>query len=90
MVKCAWASQDERKKYKGGKPGDQTGLEVKCGNIYNFGQTRVYRCKDRSKAVLIGAAAKGIAVNDNYGYAQDNIWKYPNGHWELYPMIIKY
>ena len=71
MVKCAWASQDERKKYKGGKPGDQTGLEVKCGNIYNFGQTRVYRCKDRSKAVLIGAAAKGIAVNDNYGYAQD-------------------
>lgn len=71
MVKCAWASQDERKKYKGGKPGDQTGLEVKCGNIYEFGQTRVYRCKDRSKAELIGAAAKGIAINDNFGYAQD-------------------
>lgn len=70
MVKCAWASQDERKKLSGGKPGDQTGLEVKCGNIYEFGQTRVYRCKDRSKALLIGAAAKGIAINDHFGYCQ--------------------
>lgn len=70
MVKCAWASQDERKKLSGGKPGDQTGLEVKCGNLYNFGQTRVYRCKNRAKAELIGAAAKGIAINDHFGYCQ--------------------
>lgn len=72
MVKCAWASQDERKKLSGGKAGDQTGLEIKCGNIYNFGQTRVYRCKSRSKAELIGAAAKGIAINNRFGYCQSH------------------
>lgn len=70
MVKCAWASQDERKKLSGGTAGDQNGLEIKCGNLYNFGQTRVYRCKDRTKAELIGAAAKGIADNNHFGYCQ--------------------
>ena len=67
-VRCAWASQNENKKLTGGKAGDQTGLEVKCGNLYNFGQSRVYRCKDRNIALRIGAAAKGIApsvINDN-------------------------
>jgi len=67
---CAWASSDERGKLKGGNPGDQTGKEVKCGSIYNFGQTRVYRCTDRSKAVKIGASAKAIALNDHFGYCQ--------------------
>lgn len=70
MVQCAWASIGENGKITGGKPGDQTGKEVKCGNIYNFGQTRVYRCKDRSKALEIGAAAKGMAINDAFGYNQ--------------------
>lgn len=70
MVQCAWASIGENGKVTGGKPGDQTGKEVKCGNIYNFGQTRVYRCKDRSKALEIGAAAKGMAINDAFGYNQ--------------------
>ena len=60
-VMCAWASSNERGKLKGGNPGDQTGREVKCGSIYNFGQTRVYRCTNRSRAVKIGAAAKAIA-----------------------------
>lgn len=69
-VMCAWASQNEKGKTTGGKAGDQTGKEVKCGAIYNFGQTKVYRCKDRNKAVLIGAAAKAIADNDNFGYCQ--------------------
>ena len=46
-VLCAWASANEYGKTTGGKAGDQTGKEVKCGNIYNFGQTRVYRCADR-------------------------------------------
>ena len=40
-VLCAWASANEYGKTTGGKAGDQTGKEVKCGNIYNFGQTRV-------------------------------------------------
>ena len=70
MVQCAWASIGENGKVTGGKPGDQTGKEVKCGNIYNFGQTRVYRCKDRSKALEIGSAAKGMAINDAFGYNQ--------------------
>ena len=69
-VRCAWASQNENKKLTGGKPGDQTGLEVKCGNLYNFGQSRVYRCKDRNVALRIGAAAKGIAENNHFGYCQ--------------------
>lgn len=70
MVQCAWASQDERGKISGGKAGDQTGNEIKIGNIYNFGQTAVYRCKDRSKALEIGSAAKAIALNNNFGYDQ--------------------
>lgn len=69
-VMCAWASSNERGKLKGGNPGDQTGKEVKCGSIYNFGQTRVYRCTDRSRAVKIGAAAKAIALNNYFGYCQ--------------------
>ncbi|RHO81717.1 hypothetical protein DW058_11160 [Clostridiaceae bacterium AF42-6] len=69
-VRCAWASQNENKKLTGGKAGDQTGLEVKCGNLYNFGQSRVYRCKDRNIALRIGAAAKGIAENNHFGYCQ--------------------
>lgn len=69
-VLCAWASANEFGKTTGGKAGDQTGKEVKCGNIYNFGQTRVYRCADRKYAVKIGAAAKAIALNDNFGYCQ--------------------
>lgn len=71
-VMCAWASMGENGKTTGGKVGDQTGKEVKCGAIYNFGQTRVYRCKDREKALSIGAAAKGIAENNAFGYDQSN------------------
>ena len=71
-VLCAWASANEYGKTTGGKAGDQTGKEVKCGNIYNFGQTRVYRCADRKYAVKIGAAAKAIALNNNFGYCQEH------------------
>ena len=71
-VICAWASANEYGKVNGGKAGDQTGKEVKCGSIYNFGQTRVYRCKNRSKALRIGAAAKGMAINNNFGYCQNH------------------
>lgn len=70
MVQCAWASMDERGKISGGKAGDQTGKEIKLGNIYNFGQSVVYRCKDRTKALEIGAAAKAIALNNSFGYDQ--------------------
>lgn len=69
-VMCAWASQNENGKTTGGTPGDQTGKEVKCGPVYNFGQSAVYRCKDRNKALQIGAAAREIAENDYFGYCQ--------------------
>lgn len=69
-VMCAWASIGENGKVTGGKAGDQTGKEVKCGSIYNFGQTEVYRCKERPAALRIGAAAKAIAINDAFGYNQ--------------------
>lgn len=71
-VMCAWASANEYGKVNGGKAGDQTGKEVKCGLIYNFGQTRVYRCKNRNKALRIGAAARGMANNNNFGYCQNH------------------
>lgn len=71
-VMCAWASIGENGKATGGKAGDQTGKEVKCGRIYDFGQTRVYRCKDRDKALAIGAAAKGMAENNMFGYNQSS------------------
>ena len=71
-VMCAWASIGENGKITGGKPGDQTGREVKCGAIYDFGQTRVYRCKDRDKALAIGAAAHAMAINNMFGYNQSN------------------
>lgn len=29
-------------------------------------------------------------MNDVHKIVCDNIGKYPNGHWELYPIIIKY
>lgn len=70
-VKCAYASQDENKKAKGGQAGDQTGLEVKVSNIYNFGQTKVLRCKDRTIGQKIGNNAKMIALNDLVGYDQN-------------------
>lgn len=69
-VYCAWASIDENSKTKGGTAGDQTGKEVKTGLLYNFGQTRVYRCIDKAKAALIGSAAKNMADNCNIGYDQ--------------------
>lgn len=70
-VLCAWASQDENKKIKGGKSGDQTGLEVRTGSIYNFGQTKVVRCNDRTIGQKIGNAAKMMALNDLVGYDQN-------------------
>lgn len=69
-VLCAWASLGSNGKITGDKSGDQTGKEVKCGNLYNFGQTRIYRCKDREKALKIGASAKAIADNNAFGYDQ--------------------
>lgn len=70
VVKCAWASIDERGKISGGKAGDQTGKEVRTGNWYKFGQTVVYRWKDRKKAQAFATCAETLANNSAIGYDQ--------------------
>lgn len=69
-VKCAWASIDERGNIRGGKAGDQTGKEVRTGNWYKFGQTVVYRWKDRKKAEAFATCAETLANNSAIGYDQ--------------------
>ena len=70
-VLCGWASQDERAKASGGKAGDQTGKEVKTGNWYDFGQTEVFRWKDRNKAVLYASIIKYWCNDSDVGYDQN-------------------
>ena len=67
---CAWASIDERGKASGGKAGDQTGTETRTGNWYDFGQTTVYRWKDRDKAKKFASVIKAIVNNPADGYDQ--------------------
>ena len=69
-VTCAWASIDERGKASGGKAGDQTGKETRTGNWYDFGQTAVYRWKDRDKAKKYASIIKAIVNNPADGYDQ--------------------
>ncbi len=69
-VLCGWASIDERGKTRGGKAGDQTGKEVKTGSWYAFGQTMVYRWKDRKQAKKYAKAIKALCENKNVGYDQ--------------------
>ena len=69
-VLCGWASIDERGKASGGKAGDQTGKEVRTGNWYDFGQTAVYRWKDRSKASKYASIIKTLCNNSHVGYDQ--------------------
>lgn len=69
-VLCGWASIDERGKASGGKAGDQTGKEVRIGNWYDFGQSAVYRWKDRAKAKKYANIIKAICNNTHVGYDQ--------------------
>ena len=68
-VLCGWASQSEHGTVTG-RAGDQTGREVKTGNWYNFGQTAVYRWKNRSYANTYGSIIKYWCNNANVGYDQ--------------------
>lgn len=69
-VKCAWASQDENGKARGGATGDQTKKEVKVGEWYDFGQSFVIRCKDEVDGAVIAEVAVALAQNDCIGYDQ--------------------
>ena len=78
---CAWASIDEKGRTMGGKAGDQTGREVKTGQLYNFGQIWAIRAKSNDVAERIAKYAKAIAENDNVGYDQgqrDTLYKIRN------------
>ena len=70
-VKCAWAAIDENGKARGGKAGDQTGRECRVGSWYSFGQTMVYRWKDRDKAKKYAKIVKAFCENKNIGYDQN-------------------
>ena len=70
MIKCGWASQDERGRASGGKAGDQTGREVKVGNWYNFGQNCVIRFKNADEGRKFARVIKSLCNNDCVGYDQ--------------------
>lgn len=70
LIKCGWASIDERGKISGGRAGDQNGKEVKTGSWYYFGQTVVIRWKDRTKANKYANIIMAFCRNPNIGYDQ--------------------
>lgn len=72
MIKCAWASIDERGKASGGKLGDNNGREVKVGTWYQFGQNVIIRPKNRSRAKVFATAMKILAEGNYVGYDQYN------------------
>ena len=66
----AWASIDEHGHATGGKPGDQTGREVKVGYYYNFGQNVAVRFRSLIKGRKAGKIAKRLAEGNEIGYNQ--------------------
>lgn len=70
MVRCGWASIDERGRVSGGKAGDQTGREVKLGNWYNFNQSMCLRWKSRKKAKKYAKVIRQLCESHLVGYDQ--------------------
>lgn len=68
-ILCGWASQSEHGSVTG-TAGDQTGREVKTGSWYDFGQTAVYRWKNRSYANTYASIIKYWCNCDYVGYDQ--------------------
>lgn len=65
----AWASMGEDGKSTGGKPGDQTGCEVKIGTLYDFGQDVCIRCFKKTARLRGAKYAKELAKNPSVGYS---------------------
>lgn len=63
---------DERGKYIGGKPGDQTGTEWHLINWYNRPWTCVLRYPEKAVRALISKLAIEAAKNNKVGYSQGN------------------
>jgi hypothetical protein len=70
MIKCVWASIDERRRASGGSAGDQTGCEVKIGSWYNFGQNVILRPKSAVTASRMIKAGVYLAQSNLVGYDQ--------------------
>lgn len=70
-IRCGWASWSEHKTANGTK-GDQTGKEVKLGNWYSFGQTTVWRFKDKKLAEKYANKIVDACKNDHIGYGQND------------------
>lgn len=71
-VKLASASIDEHGKARGGKPGDQTGREVRIQNYYLHSKGwRVFRPLSPVVAEKIAYDAEAAAKNNKIGYNQD-------------------
>lgn len=71
----------------GGKPGDQTGKEVRVGNWYNGGWIYVFRAKDKAVRLKLAQAMMDTCANQNIGYNIDKPNRYAawdhaekNGH----------
>lgn len=63
------ACSNERGEILGGAKGDQTGREVRINSFFD-GQVwqKIFRCKDKAKAMLIGQYMTDACRNDNIGY----------------------
>ena len=70
-VRISHASQDENKKIKGGKAGDQTGQEVCIRSWYNKPWSVMLRPKDSALAEKSAQAAEKGANNPYIGYDQN-------------------
>ena len=71
-VKIGSARIDENKKAKGGKSGDQTGIEVSTQNWYKHSKGwRVFRAKNVALANLIADDMEYACLNPNIGYDQN-------------------
>lgn len=68
-MKCGWASSSEYGTING-KPGDQTGREVRTGELYFFGQTQCMRWKDRKLADTFAKTIEYMCNDPQYGYGQ--------------------
>lgn len=72
MVKIGHAVANELGKATGGKPGDQTGKEVRIQDWYDGNWTNVFRPKTADLAELIASNIEKICNNNCFGYGQDD------------------
>ena len=66
----AWASIGENGRAVGGKPGDQTGKEVRVAPYYYFGQNKCIRLRNPTRQKKVAEIAKFLALSNVIGYDQ--------------------